>query len=748
MSTSGDGYRPGITLLVELSADDEARLGPLPQVHRLPAELLREPRVPGVSEVDLVVVGPRVASPVAAAQQAHRHFPDAGVLVLTEPEHHEHVRRSISYAPGVPLELVVRAAEGELADEVVDLCAAVADRRRHRAVLAAVTPQTTPPAAARPPAAPGLGALLEHAPLGVVVCDPAGTVLGWNRRAATLLRLDARARQLMLDNILPGAMARVRAALPGIDGDRPIAGVTASEKPEVFVLAGSGGAEIEVGAVPSQLDDGRLVALVSLLDVTERRQAERTQERLSGHVALLARVSEGLASTLDMREALTRLASAIVPAAADWAAVQLTDENGGLTAVVMQHKDPALADVVAAAQARQSVASSPAAPSRRAARGEGPQLIPDVDEATLAAIAPDLELREHVRTLGIHSVVAVPLAGRYAVHGSLVLVNGPTSPVFSGSDVQLAVEAGRRAAVALDNARLYAQQRDLARELQVSLLTPPPRPALGEIQVRYRAAAHEAQVGGDWYDAFLQPDGTTVLVIGDVIGHDVKAAAGMSQLRGVLRGIGYTTGERPAEILRRVDAANEGLQMRATATALVAMLRRGPGPGEITVRWSSAGHPPPAVLHADGRVTLLGGAEGETDLLLGIDPDAERHDRLDALAPGSTLVLYTDGLVERRGESLDEGLLRLTGVLRGLRGLGPDRFCDALLADMLPADHEDDVAVVAMCLDPWVDDRVTSVPGTAARTPQGQPPLVRAEAVRDPGHTDERSTDHGVVRQG
>jgi serine phosphatase RsbU (regulator of sigma subunit) len=206
-----------------------------------------------------------------------------------------------------------------------------------------------------------------------------------------------------------------------------------------------------------------------------------------------------------------------------------------------------------------------------------------------------------------------------------------------------------------------------------------------------------------------------VLVIGDVIGHDVKAAAGMSQLRGVLRGIGHTTGAQPAEILRRTDEADEGLLMRAVATVLVATLRPvGADTGDVEVCWSSAGHPPPVVVRSDGRVGVLTDAERgsvQPDLLLGVDAAAERHDHRAVVPAGSTLLLYTDGLVERRGEDLDEGIARLVGVLRDRVGLGLAELCDEVLSAMLPDDPEDDVALVAI--------RVTGDPRPGNRSSAG-----------------------------
>ncbi len=227
---------------------------------------------------------------------------------------------------------------------------------------------------------------------------------------------------------------------------------------------------------------------------------------------------------------------------------------------------------------------------------------------------------------------------------------------------------GRRAGVALDTLALYAQQRDLAAELQRNLLTDPPDNEQTEVVVRYVAAAEEAQVGGDWYDAFLQPDGGTVLVIGDVMGHDTRAAAAMGQLRALLRGIGYTTGTGPADMLTRLDEAIEGLQVKTTATGLVVRVepRERDDTGPARLCWSNAGHPPAIVVPPGGGAAAL--ENDDPDLLLGVLAHTDRQESSARLEPGGTLLLYTDGLIERRGESLDQGVATLVAAVDRLAG--------------------------------------------------------------------------------
>jgi serine phosphatase RsbU (regulator of sigma subunit) len=217
--------------------------------------------------------------------------------------------------------------------------------------------------------------------------------------------------------------------------------------------------------------------------------------------------------------------------------------------------------------------------------------------------------------------------------------------------------------------------------------------------VRYVPAAREAEVGGDWYDVFLQPDGGTVLIIGDVVGHDIEAAAVMGQLRGLLRGIAYDTDAGPAEVLSRLDRAVAGLRLDAMASVLVARLDQTDAErerGVSRVVWSNAGHLPPVVLLADGSTGLLDA--GTPDLLLGVHPGVARQQHEAVVARGSTVLLYTDGLVERRDQLFDEGITALRRRLTARSGQPVEELLDGLLTDLVPGRTEDDVALVAVRL--------------------------------------------------
>ncbi|WP_347058136.1 SpoIIE family protein phosphatase [Blastococcus sp. HT6-30] len=292
-----------------------------------------------------------------------------------------------------------------------------------------------------------------------------------------------------------------------------------------------------------------------------------------------------------------------------------------------------------------------------------------------------------------------------------------TGVVVSFRDLTDRLAAQRQAAELEALAARTAADRALSDRLQQSLLTPPPEPDHLQIAVRYSPAAHEAQVGGDWYDAFLQPDGATMLVIGDVVGHDSSAAAAMGQVRGLLRALAYAEENGPAATLTRVEHAARGLAVATLATAVLARIERHPDvpvSGRRLLRWSNAGHLPPILLAPDGTGTLL---TSRPELMLGIDPDAPRSDQSVDLPDDHTLLLVTDGLVERRDIDLDAGIERLLDALRDLGATPLEELLDTVLARLVPEAGADDVAIVAVRAFP--EDRPRPVEAGPNRLPPG-----------------------------
>ena len=442
-------------------------------------------------------------------------------------------------------------------------------------------------------------------------------------------------------------------------------------------------------------------------DVTERRrsrdqaeQARREVETAAARINLLGEVSALFAAELDPELAVSNLAQLVVPALADWCMVTVLDDDGRLRDIGGWHVDPESRTLVAEyARVRLEALTEQSFVSQSVRSGQ-PIVVPSPAWEAIAAVLRPGRARDLVAELAPEHAAVLPLVARGRTLGVLSLFTGSGGGKLNVVDFATATEVARRAALGLDNARLYRQQRTIAEELQRSMLTAPPEPDHMQIVVRYVPASQQAQVGGDWYDAFLQPDGATVLAIGDVVGHDTASAAAMGQVRGLLRGIAYTTGERPANVLTRLDRAIAGLQVDTTATAVVARIEQNLEQrerGVSQVRWSNAGHPPPMVLNHDGTVAVLAGARA--DLLLGIDPDTPRAESEITLDRGATVLLYTDGLVERRGDELDDGLAQLRDALLAVGGdVTLDELCDQILKTMLPGEPDDDVALVAVRL--------------------------------------------------
>ena len=300
---------------------------------------------------------------------------------------------------------------------------------------------------------------------------------------------------------------------------------------------------------------------------------------------------------------------------------------------------------------------------------------------------------------------ALPLTVGERRLGGLVL-HWRTPRAFPAEDVEILEAFAAQCAQALERLRGRQAEREavaasqrLSETLQRSLLTEPPELEHLQIEVRYQPAAQEAQVGGDWYDAFVVPGGDVVVVVGDVAGHDRDAAAAMAQVRNVLRGVAHTVPQSPAHVLSALDRAMADLGVEALATAVLAKLeqpRTGPAGGARwgtrVLRWSTAGHPPPLLLLPGGGWDLL---DGGPDLLLGLDPHTDRTEHERVLAPGTTVLLYTDGLVERRGTDLTEGIGWLRRTACRLAHLPLPEFCEALLSE-LPGQVEDDIALLAL----------------------------------------------------
>nr|WP_221203484.1 SpoIIE family protein phosphatase [Modestobacter versicolor] len=456
---------------------------------------------------------------------------------------------------------------------------------------------------------------------------------------------------------------------------------------------------------------------VYFIEVTERRQAEAQAERATRRLRLLAQVSAELAGTLDVQAATARLPRLVVPALADYCILTVIDDDGHPRDVGSWHVDPASRSLLERYMAVRLDAMPLTAPVGRALHSNEAVTFAGNDVLDLL---PPGDARDLLGVLAPQSEVALPLRARGRTLGLLTLFYAD-GHVPTAEDVTVAQDVADRAGLAWDNARLFTQQQQMAETLQRSLLTDPPEPDHAEIVVRYLPAAEAARVGGDWYDAFLQPNGSTMLVIGDVVGHDTAAAAAMGQVRSLLRGIAAYSDAGPAEVLRGLDQAMAVLQIDTLATAAVARFEQTDDErerGVTRIVWANAGHLPPLALHPDGSVAVL--ADWKADLLLGVDAFAQRAESVVTLDRGSTVLLYTDGLIERRDADLDTGLDRLRTHLAELAHLPLQQLCDELITRLVDGKPEDDVALVAVRLHP--QDRPRPAEAGPNRVPDLVPP--------------------------
>ncbi|MEV5105353.1 SpoIIE family protein phosphatase [Streptomyces massasporeus] len=441
--------------------------------------------------------------------------------------------------------------------------------------------------------------------------------------------------------------------------------------------------------------DGRVLGLaMAVLDVTERQQAAAEVAQARQHLSVIADAGMKIGTTLDLQQTARELADVVVPHLADLAAVDVLESvvaRGTITPV--SGGSPAEFRALAVAAGYPTDAIHAADPVGELAtygssriitqcvRSARPVLVERVDGKMLRRLARDSRAALALHEAGAHSYLALPLVARGKVLGTLSLYRTVNERPFDDRDQVLASELAARAAICIDNARLYGRERGTALTLQRSLLpsTPAQREGL-DIAARYRPALSE--VGGDWYDVLPLGPGRTGLVVGDVMGKGVQAAAIMGQLSTATRALARLD-LPPAELLRHLDDIAGSLgDAIATCVYAVCDLRRG------TCELSSAGHLPPVLAGADGGAQLVDVPGGVPLGVGGVEFGTVEVE----LAPGSLLALYTDGLVENRGEPIDTGLDTLTRLL-GNAGPSLQRASDSLLSALSP-EPDDDVALL------------------------------------------------------
>ncbi|MFJ4845730.1 MULTISPECIES: PP2C family protein-serine/threonine phosphatase [unclassified Streptomyces] len=291
----------------------------------------------------------------------------------------------------------------------------------------------------------------------------------------------------------------------------------------------------------------------------------------------------------------------------------------------------------------------------------------------------------------MRTLLGVAISVHQQVYGNLYLSERLDGNPFDESDEAMLVALAGAAGVAIENARLFERVRDRNEEFQRLFLPGLPDLRPVEAAAVYRPPVQPEHIGGDWYDAVLLPDGSCAAVVGDVAGHDLRAAASMAQTRSMLRALLYELRTPPSAVLSRLDTTQDAFEEHSVTTACLVRIETR-GPDAWTLHWSTAGHPPPLLVTPDGHARYLA---PEPDLPLGVDISERRHDHAHRLEPGSTVVLYTDGLVEHRDVPVDIGLRALAQLASANFHLPVDRFC-SVIADQHPSDGHDDLAVLAL----------------------------------------------------
>jgi hypothetical protein len=441
-----------------------------------------------------------------------------------------------------------------------------------------------------------------------------------------------------------------------------------------------------VSAEPFHAADGRLQYVVDTIqDVTDRIIAENEARRFAANQAFLAEAAKELGSSLDFESTLQRTADLLVSRLADWCVVDLLEADGGLRSAVVAHTDPG--KVRQARELRERFPPQSGDATYEAIRTGLTQKYEVTDELlSQAEIDPDLLAA--VRSLELRSAIFVPLRARGKVLGTMTLVWTEHGRTQSVADTGLAEEFAALAALSIDNARLFAERDQISRELQAALM-PSSLPVVPgfDLAAEYWPASGTMEVGGDFYDAFDRPGGALGLVVGDVCGKGAQAAAVMGVARQTLRAAGVFE-DRPSAIL---EVLNEALFRDRTDLFCTACdVRLQPRGNVARIAVCLAGHFAPIVLRADGSIER----PGEPGSLLGVLSEVSLHDVEGELRPGDSLVLFTDGLVENRADTLEGELI---AVLSGLAGSSAAELVAAVgdwHMSRLPDTHGDDAVVL------------------------------------------------------
>src|SRR5215212_5571610 len=452
------------------------------------------------------------------------------------------------------------------------------------------------------------------------------------------------------------------------------------------------------------LRNGRETLCIVAHDVTERKRTEEMQQ-------FLAKAGASLSSSLDYRATLDRMARLAVPYLADWCVVDILEEDGSLDRLTMTHQDPEKVTLARELEERYPPDTDAPRGVAQVLRTGQSELISEISEPLMEEAARDVEHREILRRLGLKSYMIVPLIARGRTLGAISLVSAESGRRYGQAQLELAEELARRAALAVDNARLYRGHIQVARALQDGLL-PSRLPEVPGVEVGLRySSAGEVDVGGDFYDLFdirradqngsSDPSSSWGVVIGDVSGKGAEAAAMLALARYTIRTLA-TRESHPSAVLEGLNEAI--LRQRREhddykfCTVAFAKLETDEGDTEhgAKVTICRGGHSVPCMLKADGSISRL----GPPGRAIGVFDEANLTEWEARLAPGDALVLYTDGVVEARSpDGIFFGEERLMALLRSSAALDASTIATRIEGAALDFQEQvlrDDIAVLVL----------------------------------------------------
>ncbi|MFQ6171332.1 GAF domain-containing SpoIIE family protein phosphatase [Oryzobacter sp. R7] len=418
----------------------------------------------------------------------------------------------------------------------------------------------------------------------------------------------------------------------------------------------------------------------------ERIEASEVAAKQTARLAFLAEASIELAKSLDLSVTIQRVARLAVPDFADWCAIDVV-RDGALHRLAVAHVDPTKVELAMALHERWPPDPDSPYGAMEVVRTGRPLLFPDITDEMLQQAARDEEHLRVARELQLRSALAVPLLVRGRAMGVLTWVSTDEGRRYGEDDVSFAEHLARRSASALDNAELYSQTRAVAEQLQRAVL---PETVSGtdvwEVHCAYLPSGR-TDVGGDFYDAFALDDGRMVAFVGDVMGRGVAAAAAMAGMRASVRAFA-SVDPAPEVVLSKLDGMIQryGTEQLVTLAYLLA-------DGEAdTIHLANAGHLPPWVLRRDGAVEQLPFADGPP---LGLATEPRTGTSL-PFAAGDTILVLTDGLVERREEDIAEGLARLGQEIPRLAADDLGTALDEVVAAVRDDRYDDDIAAIVL----------------------------------------------------